>query len=790
MQHFIDTLNTPQQQATINMNGPMMIIAGAGSGKTRVITYRIAYLMDKGVDPFSILALTFTNKAAKEMKERIEKIVGSNKAKSIWMGTFHSVFGRILRVESEKIGFPTDFTIYDTDDSKSLLKSIIKELGLDEKQYKPNLVYGRISGAKNNLLSWKAYNANEEIQREDKLSVKPQLGTIYKLYQQRLFQASAMDFDDLLFNTNVLFRDFPDVLLKYQHKFKYVMVDEYQDTNFSQYVIVKKLAAVNENICVVGDDAQSIYAFRGANIQNILNFKKDYPDLKVFKLEQNYRSTKIIVKAANSVIANNKAQLKKDVWTQNDEGEKIQVLRAFTDNEEGQQVASSIYDTKMHQAEQNSAFAILYRTNAQSRAMEESLRKQNIPYRIYGGLSFYKRKEIKDLLAYCRLTINHNDEEALKRVVNYPARGIGDTTMEKIIVAAANNTVSLWEVMQHPTKYNLSLNQGITNKLVDFTEMIKSFAAIANTQNAYDTGNHIAMQSTLLKELYNDKSPEGVSRYENIQELLNGMKEFSENDVQDDLVVQEQEEQSRLLRDYMQDIALLTDDLDDKDGDNNKVSLMTIHAAKGLEFPYVYIVGLEENLFPSQLSINSLEELEEERRLFYVAITRAEKRATISYATSRYKWGNLTSCEPSRFIEEIDEDCLEYKYSQSRSSISSEFDFNDNKEGWGNRYTPKEERKSQSYSSTKPATSTPKPVFTPPKNLTKLSAAANKQGAVVEGDDTRNLAAGMLVQHQRFGNGVVELMEGIYPNQKASIQFEEAGLKQLILKFAKLKIVG
>lgn len=790
MQHFIDTLNTPQQQATINMNGPMMIIAGAGSGKTRVITYRIAYLMEQGVDPFSILALTFTNKAAKEMKERIEKIVGSNKAKSIWMGTFHSVFGRILRIESEKIGFPTDFTIYDTDDSKSLLKSIIKELGLDEKQYKPNLVYGRISGAKNNLLSWKAYNANEEIQREDKLSVKPQLGTIYKLYQQRLFQASAMDFDDLLFNTNVLFRDFPDVLLKYQHKFKYVMVDEYQDTNFSQYVIVKKLAAVNENICVVGDDAQSIYAFRGANIQNILNFKKDYPDLKVFKLEQNYRSTKIIVKAANSVIANNKAQLKKDVWTQNDEGEKIQVLRAFTDNEEGQQVASSIYDTKMHQAEQNSAFAILYRTNAQSRAMEESLRKQNIPYRIYGGLSFYKRKEIKDLLAYCRLTINHNDEEALKRVVNYPARGIGDTTMEKIIVAAANNTVSLWEVMQHPTKYNLSLNQGITNKLVDFTEMIKSFAAIANTQNAYDTGNHIAMQSTLLKELYNDKSPEGVSRYENIQELLNGMKEFSENDVQDDLVVQEQEEQSRLLRDYMQDIALLTDDLDDKDGDNNKVSLMTIHAAKGLEFPYVYVVGLEENLFPSQLSINSIEELEEERRLFYVAITRAEKRATISYATSRYKWGNLTTCEPSRFIEEIDEDCLEYKYSQSRSSISSEFDFNDTKEGWGNRYKAKEERKPQSYSSNKPASSTPKPVFTPPKNLTKLSAAANKQGAVVEGDDTRNLAAGMLVQHQRFGNGVVELMEGIYPNQKASIQFEEAGLKQLILKFAKLKIVG
>jgi len=794
VQNFIETLNPPQQQATTTVNGPMMIIAGAGSGKTRVITFRIAYLMQNGVDPFSILALTFTNKAAKEMKERIEQIVGADKARSLWMGTFHSVFSKILRIEAEKLGFPTNFTIYDTDDSKNLLKSIIKELGLDDKQYKPTLVYNRISAAKNNLLSWKAYNANEEIQREDKLSVKPQLGTIYKLYQQRLFQSSAMDFDDLLFNTNVLFRDFPDVLLKYQHKFKYVMVDEYQDTNFSQYVIVKKLAAVNENICVVGDDAQSIYAFRGANIQNILNFKKDYPDLKVFKLEQNYRSTKIIVKAANSIIANNKQQLKKDVWTQNDIGEKIDVIRAFTDNEEGQVVASSIFETKMNQTAQNSDFAILYRTNAQSRAMEEALRKQNIPYRIYGGLSFYKRKEVKDLLAYCRLTINHNDEEALKRVINYPGRGIGDTTIDKLTVAAANNNVSIWEVIQKPAYFQVNINQGAINKLTDFAEMIKSFAAIANTQNAYDAGNHIAMQSGLLKELYNDKSPEGVSRYENIQELLNGMKEFSENDVED-LVVQEIENQTRFLKDYMQDIALLTDDLDEKDVDNNKVSLMTIHSAKGLEFPYVYIVGVEENLFPSQLSINSIEELEEERRLFYVAVTRAEKRATITFSTSRYKWGNLTQCEQSRFIEEIDADCLNFKFGKSSASMNDgffdDFDFSESKAGWGNKYKPRlDSTSSKSTNQSQSPKSIPKPQFAAPKNLTKLSTAANKSGSEIQGDDTRNLAPGNSVEHQRFGIGVVELIEGIYPNQKATINFNDAGQKQLILKFAKLKILG
>ncbi len=790
MQNFIETLNSPQRQAVTNINGPMMIVAGAGSGKTRVLTYRIAYLMEQGIDPFSILALTFTNKAAKEMKERIESIVGAEKARNLWMGTFHSVFSRILRIESEKLGFPSDFTIYDTDDSRSLLKSIIKELGLDEKQYKPALVHSRISIAKNNLLSWEAYMNNDEIRQEDKLSMKPMLGDIYKYYQHRLFQSSAMDFDDLLFKTNVLLRDHPDVLLKYQHKFRYIMVDEFQDTNFSQYLIVKKLAAAFENICVVGDDAQSIYAFRGATIQNILNFKKDYPDLKVYKLEQNYRSTKVIVKAANSVIAYNKGQLQKLVWTDNEEGDKIDVLRAFTDNEEGQMVAGSIFETKMSTQSRNSDFAILYRTNAQSRAMEEALRKQNIPYKIYGGLSFYKRKEIKDILAYLRLSVNQNDEEAIKRIINYPARGIGDSTIEKIIVAAANNNVALWEIICNPLKYQLNINQGIANKLHDFAEMIKSFRIIAASQNAFDAGNHIAMQSGLLKELYNDKSPEGVARYENIQELLNGMKEFTENDVED-LVVQENVESTRFLKDYMKDIALLTDDLNENDEDKDKVTLMTIHAAKGLEFSYIYIVGVEENLFPGQLSINTKEELEEERRLFYVALTRAEKKATISFASSRYKWGNLTSCEPSRFIDEIDIECLNYKYN-TNSQTNNDFINDSGFDAWGT-YNKKKTVGSSSYygKQTNPIKSQPqKPKFEPPKNLKRLNQIAQNTATEPLGDDVSQLKAGDRVQHQRFGNGLVENIEGNFPNRKATIVFDEAGKKQLILKYAKLKVLS
>jgi len=763
VQKFLETLNHPQQQATTTVKGPMMIIAGAGSGKTRVITFRIAYLMHNGVDPFSILALTFTNKAAKEMKERIEQIVGADKARSLWMGTFHSVFNKILRIESEKLGFPANFTVYDTDDSKSLLKSIIKELGLDEKQYKPNLVYSRISAAKNNLLSWKAYNANEEIQREDKLSVKPQLGTIYKIYQQRLFQSSAMDFDDLLFNTNVLFRDFPDVLLKYQHKFKYVMVDEYQDTNFSQYVIVKKLAAVNENICVVGDDAQSIYAFRGANIQNILNFKKDYPDLKVFKLEQNYRSTKIIVKAANSIIANNKAQLKKDVWTQNDEGEKIDVLRAFTDNEEGQIVASSIFETKMNETAQNSAFAILYRTNAQSRAFEEGLRKLNIPYRIYGGISFYQRKEVKDLVAYLKLTINPNDEESFKRIINYPARGIGKTSIEKLMVYASDNDKSLWTMSENIDL--LQFNAGTRKLFADFVTMIKSFQTLLNKKDAYEVASHIAKSTGILKELYNDQSVEGLSRYENIQELLNSIKEFVSPEAADSpeyvAPLPDDMLEEKTLALYLQQVTLLTD-ADAEGNEDETVKLMTIHAAKGLEFKSVFVVGLEENLFPGTLSVSSREDLEEERRLFYVAVTRAEQKLTITHAATRYKYGNLEYCEPSRFLEELPQNLLQYVGYNSKS------------------WTEDKSNKKQYESGTS---------VTKVKPVAPVSNYIHKPSTDFVAAFPEELQSGMDVEHQKFGFGKILAMEGSNDGKMATIFFQQAGQKKLLLKFAKLSIV-
>ncbi|MBL7883009.1 MAG: UvrD-helicase domain-containing protein, partial [Bacteroidia bacterium] len=689
--NYLEELNPVQRKAVECTEGPVMIIAGAGSGKTRVLTYRIAHLMEKGVDSFNILSLTFTNKAAREMKERIGKIVGDSEAKNLWMGTFHSVFARILRSEAEKIGYPSNFTIYDTDDSKSLIKTILKEQGLDDKSYKPSSVLARISAAKNNLISAQQYLNNAQIQEEDRMAVKPKMGIIYEQYSKRCFKAGAMDFDDLLFNTNILLRDFPAVLHKYQHKFKYILVDEYQDTNFSQYVIVKQLAAAFRNICVVGDDAQSIYAFRGANIQNILNFEKDYPELNTFKLEQNYRSTQNIVEAANSVIANNKEQLKKNVFTQNEEGEKIKVVKNDSDNAEGNYVANSIFETKMNEQAHNRDFAILYRTNAQSRAMEEALRRQNIPYRIYGGVSFYQRKEIKDLLAYYRLTLNNHDEEALKRIINYPARGIGDTTLDKITIAANDHDVSLWTVIENINQFEIGLNAGAKSKLDDFSTMIKSFSAMLKTHNAYDLGQHVAVHSGILRDLYADKTPEGVSRHENIQELLNGLKEFVETEIEtivDDIQTDEEKDffsseittpaelnngllfteqdlndkpASALTTEptldiFMQDIALMTDS--DKDAknekDRNRVVLMTIHAAKGLEFKYVYIVGLEENLFPSQMSLTSRTDLEEERRLFYVAITRAEKKLTLSYSTTRYRWGNLIYCEPSRFIEELD----------------------------------------------------------------------------------------------------------------------------------------
>lgn len=790
--NYLDELNDVQREAVITTEGPVMIVAGAGSGKTRVLTYRIAHLIQQGADPFNILALTFTNKAAREMKERIGRIVSKSEARNLWMGTFHSVFARILRAEAERLGYPPNFTIYDTDDSKSVIKTILKEQGLDEKIYKPGLVLGRISAAKNNLISAQAYIQNGQITEEDRMSGKPKIGLIYDLYHKRCFRAGAMDFDDLLFNTNILLRDYPDVLNKYQDKFRYIMVDEYQDTNFSQYVIVKQLAAKFQNICVVGDDAQSIYAFRGANIQNILNFERDYPEMKTFKLEQNYRSTKNIVQAANVIIKNNRDQLEKNVWTSNDEGDKIILMKAHSDNEEGQIVARSIFDTKMQNHAHNKDFAILYRTNAQSRAMEEALRKLNIPYRIYGGLSFYQRKEVKDLLAYYRLTLNHHDEEAFRRIINYPARGIGDTTIDRITIAARDNDVSLWTVCENIAEFALPVNSGTVNKIMDFVTMIKSFAVMVPGQNAYDVGNHIASASGLLRELYTDKTPEGVSRYENVQELLNGLKEFSDSEntppielIENDPELQrlEAEKKSEVLEEttgieaplrtldqFMQDIALLTDaDSKQTEEDLNKVSMMTIHAAKGLEFPYVFVVGLEENLFPSPLSLNSRADLEEERRLFYVALTRAEKRATISYASTRYKWGTLTSCEPSRFIEEIDLKYIEYGNSAARGEADT----------FGE----------PSFGIRKPAATTKQPTTTPPKKLVKASTA-NVAPTPIDNSHLRNLQVGQTVKHERFGTGQVLQLEGNFPNTKATVHFDQGGQKQLLLKFAKLEIVS
>ncbi len=638
---YLDKLNDVQREAAMNINGPVMIIAGAGSGKTRVLTYRIAHIIKQGNDAFNILALTFTNKAAREMKERIETVVGTE-ARNIWMGTFHSVFAKILRIEAEKIGYPRDFTIYDTDDAKSLIKTILKEMNLDEKLYKPGLVYNRISNCKNNLITHKEYISIPDLLEADASSGRPLISKIFAAYQSRCFKAGAMDFDDLLLNTHRLFKEHADVLYKYQHKFKYIMVDEYQDTNLCQYMIVKSLANMYENICVVGDDSQSIYSFRGANIQNILNFEKDYPDLKVFKLEHNYRSTATIVNASTSIIANNKEKLDKHIYTDNPDGDKIAVMRLPSDNEEGKAVATSIFEEKNQRRLNNSDFAILYRTNAQSRAFEESLRKMNIKYRVYGGISFYQRKEVKDLIAYLRLVVNPNDEEALKRIINYPARKIGATTIDKLVVLAAENEVPVMEIVKNAHMFPI-LGSAVAH-IRDFSMMIGSFQTMLKAKNAYEIAEYVAKQSTLLKTLYEDKTVEGVSKYENIVELLNGIKEFTEDDTN---------ENEKTLSVFLQEIALYTDADKDEDGDD-KVTMMTIHSSKGLEFKHVYVVGLEENLFPSQLSLSSRQELEEERRLFYVAITRAEEKLTLSYATSRFKYGNLIPCEPSRFLEEID----------------------------------------------------------------------------------------------------------------------------------------
>jgi DNA helicase-2/ATP-dependent DNA helicase PcrA len=772
---LLEGLNKEQQIAAKKTEGPLMVIAGAGSGKTRMLTYRIAYLLQKGIDPFNILALTFTNKAAKEMKTRIGELVGYHSARNVWGGTFHSVFARILRFESDKLGFPSNFTIYDADDSKNLIKTIVKEGNLDPKIYQASHILGRISSAKNNLISAAGYNQNDDYMLEDKKAGKPHLGHIYTVYQKRLTQSAAMDFDDLLFKTNVLLRDFPELLYKYQQKFKYVLVDEYQDTNYSQYLIVKKLAANNENICVVGDDAQSIYGFRGADIKNILNFKKDYPDVSIVKLEQNYRSTQVIVNAANSLIHNNKNQIFKTVWTSNDEGDRIKLVRASSDMEEGRLIAQQIFEDKMNLLAKNSDFAILYRTNAQSRSLEEALRKMNIPYRIYGGLSFYKRKEIKDVLAYFRLVINTKDNEAFNRIINFPARGIGKTTLEHITIEASKRELSYWDIIEQANQFKLAINAGAQKKLNDFVLMIKSFQAELKTIDAFELANKIARGSGLISNLHNDKTPEGISRYENLEALLNGIKEFVDKDESD----MPEEVSSKGLSYFMQDIALLTD-ADKEDKDNiEKVSLMTIHQAKGLEYPYVSIVGLEENLFPSVQSIGSRADLEEERRLFYVALTRAEKRVVLSYAESRFRWGNLSYCEPSRFIEEIEDKFLDFPRSRSfsKSALPS------------NPYKAVSNRNTRGLANNPSSISGEAGKSTYKRIQSEASGIVNRPTSKFKAAEIEDLQVNMEIEHQRFGLGKILNFEGAASNKMATVRFSKIGEKQLLLRFAKLRIV-
>lgn len=759
---YLNDLNPSQREGVLNVEGPCMIIAGAGSGKTRVLTTRIAHLINKHkVDPFSILSLTFTNKAAKEMRGRIEKIVGGD-ARNLWMGTFHSVFSRILRAEADRLGYPSHFTIYDSDDTKSLIRNIVKGFNLDDKVYKANVVYNRISGAKNRLVSWQEYQNNPIYMQDDIDNRKPEMGKIYREYVERCFKADAMDFDDLLFNTNVLFRDHIDVLNKYQQRFKYVLVDEFQDTNVSQYVITKKLASVRRNICVVGDDAQSIYAFRGANIQNILNYEKDYPELKVIKLEQNYRSTKNIVSAANSVIGRNKSQLQKNVWTDNTQGELIEVIKATTDNEEGKQVANAIFEDKVSHQLHNSDFAVLYRTNSQSRAMEEALRRMNIKYRIVGGVSFYQRKEIKDLLSYIRYAVNQNDEQALRRIINLPKRGIGDTSVQKMVVAAAEYNVSIWEVMQQPDNY---LSGRIANAIKEFVILIKGCILSIEKKDAFEAATQIAKNSGLLKELYDDKTIEGRSRYENVQELLNGIKEFVDNP----------ENEDKSMAAFLQEIALLTDaDSQDKN-DTDYVTMMTIHMAKGLEFKNVYLVGMEEDLFPSQMMLSSRDDLEEERRLFYVAITRAENKLTLSYALTRYRFGSLKTCEPSRFLEEIDSDFI--KFSQKyTNTIPSQYSSSETPAA----LTRQGGQSTNSFISNLKSSAVRRP---------SPNAIVHKPSPNFTPTDTSNLAQGMKVEHPKFGFGTVTKMEVQGSNRKAHISFEKAGDKTLLLSFAKLRVI-
>ena len=759
-------LNEPQREAVTTIEGPVMVIAGAGSGKTRALTYRVAYMIQEGIDPFSIMALTFTNKAAREMKERIMQLVNASDARNVWMGTFHSIFARILRIEAEKIGFTANFSIYDTDDSKALITQILKDLSLDTKVYPAKQVLSRISAAKSSLYSPEDYANDPEIQETDRKSNKPLIAQLFKLYNERLHRANAMDFDDILYFTNVLLRDNPDVLYKYQNHFKFILVDEYQDTNFAQYLIVKRIAALFENLCVVGDDAQSIYAFRGANIQNILNFKNDYPDYKLIRLEQNYRSTQNIVNASNAVIAHNKDQIKKKVWSDKEKGELIGLLHANRDTEDGTMVANSIFQYKMNRHLPNKSFAILYRTNAQSRSMEEALRKQNIPYKIYGGLSFYDRKEIKDLLAYFRVVINPEDEQALLRIINYPARGIGKTSIERMMVVANEHRTSIWKCMESNV-FPQDFNMGTVNKFRDFMVMIKSFQTLQAKMNAFELAKHITNTIGLIKVLKEDDSPEGVSRVENVEELLNAIMEFSDRQVDETTG-----ETARVdLVQFMEDVALLTDnEMKKDDPDEDYVSLMTIHSAKGLEFPYVYVVGMEENLFPGILSLSTREELEEERRLFYVAITRAMTKLTLSYAEMRYRYGNLTLSERSRFVDEIDPSLIEQTQKASFRGTSS----------MGGRPFG---RFSEHGFRNLPNTPSPKPTTSQPAS----SSAAPQQNLEPSNPDL--LQEGMRVMHAKFGAGTVLSIEGAGANKKASVHFDTAGVKMLMLKFARLAII-
>ena len=769
-------LNEAQQEAVINHKGPALVIAGAGSGKTRVLIYRIAYLLSQGIPPSRILALTFTNKAANEMKERIATMVSPELARRLWMGTFHSLFARMLRREAEVLGFPSNFTIYDTIDSRSLVKTIVRELSLDEKIYKPSEVFGRISSAKNNLVTPDVYMNSGEFQVRDQVSRRPRLGEVYDRYVKRCKHFGAMDFDDLLLQTNLLFRDYPAVLDKYREAFDYVLVDEYQDTNYSQYLIVKKLSEIHRNLCVVGDDAQSIYSFRGARIENMLNFKSDYPDYRIFKLEQNYRSTKTIVNAANSVIKKNRGQISKEVFSRNEDGEPIRVVKAADDREEGFLVAGHISDLRFRQQLEYNDFAILYRTNAQSRIFEESLRRMNIPYKVYGSLSFYQRKEIKDLLAYFRIAVNPRDDESLKRIINYPMRGIGKTTLDKLNGFAEKLDSHIWDVLTHLDQVNLGFNKGTLAKLQGFTELIRGFQKRLYEMEAFDLAYTIATEAGIIRDLQSEKTPESVSRFENIEELLNGIKVFTDDP---------EREGEMTLGDYLQEVTLMTDADMEKDEDRNKVTIMTIHSAKGLEFKHLVIAGVEEELFPSQMSTDNPKDLEEERRLFYVALTRAEKSAIITYAALRYKWGIQNTCSPSRFIKEIDTKYLELPP-----------DFYPVLQGTGNGQPEKEKFVPQAYRKAMERKSQPSNIQSGGRKLVNVNQVTRPSHAAASSPPPKDftpsdpglIKVGTKVEHPRFGIGEVHQLEGADSNIKATVLFP-IGTKQLLLKFAKLRVV-